>query len=170
MHCLQMTPISIFSPFSEPYENGVPASPLLITPVRQKRYEDYETSIEKLWLQAEKLVQEVERIVIIGYSFPRTDRRAMNLLKRALSKGKGKIEIEIVAPDAEQIASRIGTQSLNKGKSVSLHSGRFEDYIGLLSQQAPKLMMNAAVKSVEVQEWLKRIFLLGQLSMARARK
>lgn len=159
---VRITPKGIFSPFSEPYNNGAPSSPLLITPVRQKRYEDYETSIGKLWRQAEHEAQRVQRIVVVGYSFPATDTRALNMLRRSLSNNVGKIEVEIVAPDAKEIASRIGDDHLKKAKSVSLRCGKFEDYVSFLAKQAPKLMLDAGAKNAEVRDWIKRIYMVGR--------
>lgn len=158
---VRFNPMGVFSPFREPPTDGVPASPLLITPVHQKRFEEYSSSIETLWRKADSELQDVARIVVIGYSFPDTDTRAMRMMRDALSRGKGRIEVHIVAPDAGQIAGRIGKQHLKKARLVMLHAGTFEDYIGFLAQGAPELMMNAAKNSVEVQEWLKRLFVMN---------
>jgi hypothetical protein len=158
---LRINPIGGFSPFREPSADGVPASPLLITPIRQKRYEDYSSSIEALWRRAKNELQDVSRIVVIGYSFPETDVRAMRMLRGALSRRKGLIELEIVAPDAEQIAARIGEPHLKKARRVLLRAGTFEDYIGFLAQTAPELMLNAAKSSFEIQEWLKKLFVMS---------
>ena len=89
-HFCKVTQTGVVSPFAEPNVSAVPSSLLLITPIRQKRYTDYEASIQKLWSEAEKLVQQVDRIVVIGYSFPKTDVRAANLLTAALSRRKEK--------------------------------------------------------------------------------
>ncbi len=59
---------------------GVPSSPLLITPVRQKKYDAYGPMIESLWNQAVKALEEVSRVVIVGYSFPPTDTRPLTPL------------------------------------------------------------------------------------------
>jgi hypothetical protein len=158
---VKVTQTGVVSPFAEPNVSGVPSSPLLITPIRQKRYTDYEASIQKLWSEAEKLVHQADRIVVIGYSFPKTDVRATNLLTAALSKRKQKIDLEIVAPDADQIASRLGPHSLKAAKSVSLYPMRFEDYVHLLHlERAPLLMMQAAKTDIKIREWLGRLFAL----------
>jgi hypothetical protein len=66
----------------------VPSSPLLITPVRQKRYDLFQSKIESLWQQSEAELRTAEKIVIIGYSFPQTDIRPLKLLRGALDLRK----------------------------------------------------------------------------------
>jgi hypothetical protein len=163
---VQVNPGGVFSPFKEPSADGVPSSPLLITPVKQKRYEDYATSIERVWQAAEVEFQEVERIVVIGYSFPETDTRPLQMMRDALSMRSGFIDVHIVAPDAEQIASRIGVEYLKHAKSHSLHSGKFEDYIEFLAQSAHELMKRAAAGSGDVEEWLKRLFVMEAIALS----
>jgi len=75
----------IFAPFDEPLVQGVPSSPLLITPVRQKRYDTYTNVIGSLWGLAEKTFEETDKIVAIGYSFPPTDTRALSLVLKQAS-------------------------------------------------------------------------------------
>lgn len=163
---LQMNPMGVFSPFDEPSANGVPSSPLLITPVRQKRYEDYSTSIETLWNAAERDFQAVERIVIIGYSFPETDTRPLRMMREALTQNKGRVEVHIVAPDADQIAARIGDEHLKSARVVTIHKGKFEDFISYLAQDAAEIMKRAAAKSPDVEQWLQRLFVMHGISMA----
>lgn len=158
----QMGLMGIFSPFKEPSGNGVPSSPLLITPVRQKRYDLFQSKIESLWQQSKNVLRTAEKIVIIGYSFPPTDIRPLKLLRSTLDSRKGDISIEIVAPDAKDIASRIGNEHLTKASSVVTHSVKFEDYFQILWKGSPQLMKKAAEKHSEVKAWLERIYIIGQ--------
>jgi len=154
--------MGIFSPFKEPSGDGVPSSPLLITPVRQKRYDLFQSKIEGLWQQSKDVLRTAEKIVIIGYSFHPTDTRPLELLRSNLDSREGDISIEIVAPGAEDIASRIGNEHLSKVKSVVTHSVKFEDYCQILWKGAPQLMKRAAAKHSEVKAWLDRIYIIGQ--------
>jgi hypothetical protein len=77
-HVILSATYKTFSPFSEPSDSVVPSSPLLITPVRQKKYDTYRSTIGALWDQTVKLLETVDRIVIVGYSFPVTDTRALD--------------------------------------------------------------------------------------------
>ncbi len=153
----------VFSPFKEPNIRGVPSSPLLITPVKQKRYEDYDAPLQLLWEQAAQQVRGAERVIIVGYSFPKTDTRAIGLLTDALAARKGQIDIEVVAPDADQITRRIGSRNLRQARSVRLHPVRFEEYLRVLRLEwAPYSMLRAAEDEVEVREWLERLAQMQQ--------
>jgi hypothetical protein len=163
---LQINPLGVFSPFKEPSARGIPSSPLLITPVRQKHYEDYVNSIETLWRTAESEFRDVKRIVIIGYSFPETDTRPLRTMREALSQNKGRIEVHIVAPDADQIASRIGDEHFKHACVLTLHKGKFEDFISFLTEGTPDIMKRAAAEGSEVDEWLKRLFVMHGIAMA----
>jgi hypothetical protein len=154
----------IVTPFREPSGNGIPSSPLLITPIHQKRYDMYQTSIESLWQQSADAMKTVDRVVIIGYSFPPTDTRPLELLHNILSSRKGDILVEIVAPSAEDIVSRVKGY-LSKAKSIMAHSVKFENYLQTLWKDAPKLMKRAATKHIEVKAWLERIYMLRQISL-----
>ena len=154
--------MGIFSPFEEPSGDGVPSSPLLITPVRQKRYDLYQPTIEKLWQQSTDVMRAAEKIVIVGYSFPPTDTRPLELIRDTLNSREGEISIEIVAPKAKGIASQIGNVYLSKAKNVATHSVKFEDYQRRLWKDAPELMKRAAAKHGEVKAWLERIYIISQ--------
>jgi hypothetical protein len=55
---------------------GLPSMPLIIPPVREKCYELFGSLFENLWQQAGEALQVCDEIVMIGYSFPRTDLRS----------------------------------------------------------------------------------------------
>jgi hypothetical protein len=154
---IRMIPINIFSPFKEPSDKGVISSPLLITPVRQKKYDRYETTIERLWKQSRDALLSADRIVIIGYSFPRTDTRPLELLRATLESKKGNISIEIIDPYAKEVAARIGNTHLDKAKQVTIHELTFEDYIELIWQNTPNMMKKAADQYKEVSNWIAMI-------------
>jgi hypothetical protein len=107
------------------------------------------------------------KVVIIGYSFPPTDNRALDLLENALTTRPGAISVEIVAPDATAITTRIGERRLSNAKTVVAHNMKFEDYLALLAKNRPVLMRQAAAEHVQVQDWVERIYALGQLTVAR---
>jgi hypothetical protein len=147
----------IFAPFDEPLVQGVPSSPLLITPVRQKRYDDYTGVIGNLWNLAEKALAEADHIVAIGYSFPLTDTMALALVRNTLSKRKDQVELTIVDPSADAITERIGDEYIELAKSVSLHKMTFEKYIDALWQEAPLLVKAASDNNAEFKQWVERL-------------
>ena len=157
---LRVIPINIFSPFQEPTDTGIDSSPLLITPVRQKKYERYASIIERLWQQAHESLSSADRIVIIGYSLPPTDTRPLEMLRAALETRKGAVSVEIVDPYANDVALRIGDNYLSNAKKVTIHSLTFEDYLGLLWKNAPRMMKQAAERYDEVSNWISLIYKL----------
>ena len=148
----------IFAPFSEPTVQGVPSSPLLITPVRQKRYDDYSSVIGNLWNLAEQAFAGADNIVAIGYSFPVTDTKALDLIRNTLSRRKNQVELTIVDPYADAITERIGNKYIESAKSVSLHKSTFEKYIDALRQEAPSLIKAISDKNTEFKQWVERLW------------
>ena len=159
---VKVTP-RFLSPFEEGESKGVPSSPILITPVRQKRYDTYSLTIQGLWTQAVKALQDAIRIVIIGYSFPPTDTRALDLFRSVFAARGSEIDVEIVAPGVADIAKRIGEDYLGKVKEVKLHDMKLEEYVDLLSESMPSVIRQAATEDSEVRGWIERIYISSRL-------
>jgi len=157
---IQMIPVNIFSPFKEPNGEGLVSSPLLITPVHQKQYDRYASTIKYLWHQSQDALTTADRIVIIGYSFPLTDIRPLEILRSTLESRKGEISIEIVDPQANDIAERIGNKNLSNAKSVIIHPIKFEDYLNKLWENAPRIMMEASIKYEEIRKWIALVHMM----------
>src|SRR5579872_836355 len=164
---VRFMPKGIFAPFDEPDSPGIVASAVLITPVRQKKYEIYQTAINNLWTQATEFMKTSDKIVIIGYSFPATDTRALELIENGLAARPGTVAVEVVAPDASAILARIGEARLTKAKTVTAHDMRFDQYLGVLASNAPALMKRAAADHKDVRDWAERIHALGRLTLQR---
>lgn len=160
-HVMLSVKFSVFSPFPEPDNEGLPSSPLIITPVKQKRYELYTTTIENLWQSAETELKTTDRIVIVGYSFPETDVRPLSLLNNVLKKRKGEIEVVIVDPWANAIATKLENELGQNVKSLTPINLQFEEYVKWLwKNKAADLMRGAVLQSQEVRKWCDRIFML----------
>lgn len=162
----------IFAPFDEPGRQGVPASPLLITPVRQKKYDLYRESINGLWMQAAQTIESAEKLVIVGYSFPPTDTRVLELLDNALKTRPSQISVEVVSPDAPAIVRRIGATCLSKAKTVTSYKLRFEEFLNVLARDVPTSMRTACAQHKEVRDWVMRLYVMNQLPpfMRRAKQ
>jgi hypothetical protein len=161
-----MTP-KLFSAFDELESAGIPASAVLITPVRQKKYDSYRTAINSLWARSADVLATTNKIIIIGYSFPATDTRALGLLADALAARPKEIDVEVVAPHAADIVSRIGEARLTNARSVTHHDVRFEEYLEILARRMPALMKKAMADFTEVSDWVKRIYAMNQIGFAR---
>lgn len=160
----------IFSPGDEANAEGVVSSPLLITPVRQKRYDVYQPAIHSLWKQAAQSLRSSNQIVIVGYSFPRTDTRALELLGDTLASKRGEIAVTIVSPDATDIFRRI-REVLKDARSVKTYDLKFEEYIEVLASEIPSRMKKAArsKRNKGVRDWINRMYLMNRIAQERYR-
>lgn len=87
-------------------DTGVISMPLIIPPVRDKKYDFYGSLFNSLWAEAEQQLIEADKIFIIGYSFPKTDLRSSELFKKAFSSRTTMPEVIIVNPNPEAIEER----------------------------------------------------------------
>ena len=94
-------PFSYFFPPDHP-ETNVPLMPLIVAPVLFKMYDEFAYVLDPLWKAAERELQLADKIVIIGYSFPTTDDRAIDLLRTAAARQEQPI-IEVVNPHPEHV-------------------------------------------------------------------
>jgi hypothetical protein len=163
---LSITPLTIYAALKEPNDSGVPSSPLLITPVRQKAYAVHGGTIQSLWAQTEVAIKNAARLVIIGYSFPETDTRAIGLIRKAM-KSATMGAIEIVAPDADQIVARL-KRNLGESDKVLPRTMTFVDYVfTVLSGTAPSRMIEAVNVSPEVKAWLERVYVMHAAALRK---
>jgi hypothetical protein len=159
--------LSVFSPFPEPHDSGIPSSPLIMTPVKEKQYDLYKTTLETLWQKAEAELATTDRIVVIGYSFPTTDTRPLRLLVEALKRRKGEIEVVIVDPWADTVAEKLSGQITESAKTITPIALSFEEYVlKLWKETVPDLMRHGIQESEEVRGWCGRIMALMQLSLS----
>ncbi len=79
--------------------DGMPSTPLIIPPVKNKSYNFWGKLFKNLWEYAESDLSKAESIYVIGYSFPITDIRAIDLLKKAFCKKTKYPNIIILNPN-----------------------------------------------------------------------
>lgn len=87
-----------FIPESTLPDNGVPSAPLIIPPVKNKSYTLFGSLFERLWTEAEDALAACDRIFVIGYSFPVTDVRTIELFKKAFVRRKVLPKVVVVNP------------------------------------------------------------------------
>ena len=73
-------PFSYFFPPDHP-RSGIPLMPLVVPPTSFKTYEEFAHILDPLWSAADSAIFRADKIVIIGYLFPATDTRALDLLR-----------------------------------------------------------------------------------------
>ena len=77
--------------------------PLIIPPTWQKNYDN--PHLAAIWLKAEELLGDTERILFVGYSLPESDVSIRYLLKKSLFRCKYKPEIAVVTEKGKDESS-----------------------------------------------------------------
>jgi len=102
--------------------------PLIIPPVRNKQYDFFGDLFSRLWSKAEEsLVDADEIIIIIGYSFPKTDIKTDELFKNAFQKRSTMPEIIIIDPFPEDIISRFLYEYGIINKNITVYKEYFSE-------------------------------------------
>ena len=121
-------PFSYFFPPDHP-ETGVPLMPLIIAPALYKTYDEFGTILEPLWMHAREALSNADRVCVIGYSFPPTDIRAIDLM-RSIVDSDAQPVIEIVDIKPEPIGDRLISSLGMKPKRIKLVESDFSAWAG----------------------------------------
>ncbi|MBE0491310.1 MAG: hypothetical protein IBX44_03550 [Sulfurospirillum sp.] len=84
-------------------EQGIVTMPLIIPPVKDKKYTLFANLFIELWDVAKQEIINASEIFIIGYSFPKTDTRTIKLFEEAFCEKKDFPKIIIVNPEPDNI-------------------------------------------------------------------
>lgn len=98
--------------------NGLVSMPLIIPPVKQKTYDMFGSLFSNLWNSAEDALAEADEIVIIGYSFPRTDLQSNQLFQKAFLRRLSMPLVTIIDPTPGQVADKFRTELGITGDSL----------------------------------------------------
>jgi hypothetical protein len=85
--------------------DGLVSMPLIIPPVKEKRYDFFGPLFSDIWKKAEDCLAQATNIILIGYSFPRTDHRSVKLFRDAFMRCRSMPNIKIIDPAPSRIAS-----------------------------------------------------------------
>ena len=96
----QKTP---FTPVGSSNESGLVSMPLIIPPIKHKKYSFFGSLFPSLWEYAQKSIEIADKIIILGYSFPKTDVKTNDLFMNAFLKRKSIPDIVIVNPFPDSI-------------------------------------------------------------------
>jgi hypothetical protein len=98
-HVLVMARLKVpWKPEGTAGDQGLVSMPLIIPPVKDKNYDLYGGLFRGLWARACDALSEAEEIIIIGYSFPRTDHKSHELFASAFGRRTGMPHVTIVDP------------------------------------------------------------------------
>lgn len=85
---------------------GIESMPLIIPPVKQKAYDQFGGLFAELWNRAETALVNADRIVVIGYSFPKTDIRSNQLFQNAMMRRDTIPRVVILDPSPDLVQQR----------------------------------------------------------------
>lgn len=97
---------------------------LIIPPTWHKDGVKYDI-IKKIWANASKKLENAERIIFIGYSFPQSDLTFKFLLLSSLAKNKNRFNVEVIDPNIQNTAGRY--LEIFKD-NITFKAMKFEDY------------------------------------------
>lgn len=87
-------------------DGGLVSMPLIIPPVKQKTYEMFGSLFSNLWSSAEDALAQADEILIIGYSFPRTDLQSHLLFQNAFLRRTSVPKVTIIDPAPQYVAEK----------------------------------------------------------------
>lgn len=119
-----------FFPPNDPIDD-IPLMPLIVPPTSFKLYDEFKHVLDPLWEEAGRRITNSHRIVIIGYSFPFTDRRVADLLRPLASLGTGAPTVQVVNPSPEAICRRITDEIGLESERVQVVAHSFDEYLRL---------------------------------------
>jgi len=94
-------------PQGEAPDDGIVSIPLIIPPVRQKKYSAFGTLFDELWKNAAEGIRKAQHIIIIGYSFPKTDVRSDDLFLSAFAKRNDVPYVTVLDPEPDEILHKL---------------------------------------------------------------
>ncbi len=100
----QISPKFPWIPEGEAGDSGLVSMPLIIPPVRDKSYEFFGELFNNLWMQAQQALQNCAEIIVIGYSFPRTDLQSHTLFSQAFMNRSSLPRVTIIDPAPDRPA------------------------------------------------------------------
>jgi hypothetical protein len=117
--------VNVSTEINPPYTESMP---MLIAPIKHKDYGLMNGLIESLWSQAQAAIEQATELVIIGYSFPPTDLKAIDLLSTAVANRSDKLPITIVNPYPADIADRL-TAACGSKVEVTVREQTLEEFV-----------------------------------------
>jgi hypothetical protein len=120
-----------FSYFFPPNnEAGLPTMPLIVPPTRVKLYQEFAHVLDPLWTIAETRMSQSDRVVVIGFSFPDTDKRVRQLFEASRRSGVQQI-IHVVNPSPASVVNALVEDVGYDPDSVKWLASSFDEYLGL---------------------------------------
>lgn len=85
--------------------SGLVSMPLIIPPIKSKEYDLFGDLFTDLWAKAQDVISVADNIFIIGYSFPKTDIKSIDLFRKAFNNRTTMPNIIIISPSPDDLVS-----------------------------------------------------------------
>ncbi|MFQ5870239.1 MAG: hypothetical protein ACE5JC_10090 [Candidatus Zixiibacteriota bacterium] len=108
--------------------------PMIVAPSLIKYYEDLPLS--HLWAEATQRLRRSGHIVVVGYSFPPTDKMAWDLIREAATVPGRRLNITLVGPAPEPVAERL-KERLVGAVELRIRHETFEDFAKAFGKGKP---------------------------------
>ena len=103
-------------------DKGLVSIPLIIPPVRQKKYDLYGVLFDYIWKSPQAALCDAEHIIIIiGYSFPKTDIKCHELFVSAFLQRNTIPTVSVLDPQPEHITSKLRVDFGIPEKSLNVY-------------------------------------------------
>jgi hypothetical protein len=112
-------------------DKGLPSMPLIIPPAKAKTYDLFGSLFKTIWSAAEEVLTQAEHIILIGYSFPRTDHQSNTLFKNAFSRRTSMPRVSIVDPSPVRVADKFRQQFGIADDRLSISAAPFSEKFDL---------------------------------------
>ena len=102
--------------------------PLIIPPVRNKQYSLMGDTFDSLWDDAQIAIQNCDKLLIIGYSFPQTDTKSWELLSGAIQQRGAQLPVLLVDPYPQALEARL-VERFPHEIALQVEAATFEQFI-----------------------------------------
>ena len=126
----QRTP---WRPEVEGDKSGLTSMPLIIPPVTEKRYDMFGKLFNSLWAKASDALRLADHIIIIGYSFPRTDLQSNELFIKSFLDRNSIPKISIVDPYPQKIVDKFKYDFGIPIENIDVYKSLFSESFDLMA-------------------------------------
>lgn len=109
------------------FDEHSPAPPLIVPPTLYKQ--EAGEQFELIWAAAHKAIRHADRLVFVGYSFPKSDTHMKYFLASALLGNIGLERIDILDPQANSIVERLNDTNMGTAFKHFLTPQQFQWHI-----------------------------------------
>ena len=116
-------------------DSGLVSMPLIIPPIKHKDYDLFDGIFNMLWDKATEEIVKAQKIFIIGYSFPVTDTKSINMFKKAFTKRQDMPKVIIINPNPNEVKDRFIYEFGINESHMRVYADYFDEKFNILKVQ-----------------------------------